>query len=80
MQEHTTKIGEGGRVVIPSEYRKALGLNIGDELILKVHNGELRLFHQKEALAKAVKAVRKIKKRVGSVDDFLAYRKKDSGD
>jgi len=39
-----TKLAEGGRIVIPPEYRQALGLRIGDEVILRLEDGTLRLF------------------------------------
>jgi len=38
-----TKVAEGGRVVIPAEFRKALGLAVGDEVILRLEDHELRL-------------------------------------
>lgn len=41
MLEVKTKIGEGGRVIIPAFLRESLHLSIGDEVILKVRDGEL---------------------------------------
>ncbi len=46
-------IGEGGRVVIPAPYRQALNLNEGDEVILQLAAGELRLLTPREALRRA---------------------------
>ena len=43
-QTCTTKISAGGRVVIPAEYRKALGVRTGDEVILTLDDGEVRLY------------------------------------
>src|SRR5207248_1536702 len=34
------KLGEGGRVVIPAEYRKALGVKPGDDIVLRLQDGE----------------------------------------
>ncbi|HEV7670825.1 MAG TPA: AbrB/MazE/SpoVT family DNA-binding domain-containing protein [Thermoanaerobaculia bacterium] len=34
MTKHLATIGEGGRLVIPAEYRKALGVATGDEVVL----------------------------------------------
>ncbi len=79
MQQQNTKIGEGGRLVIPAAYRKALDLHPGDELIIRIENGELRLFRQSQALQRIRAAVRKkITKKVSHVDEFLAERKRDS--
>lgn len=80
MQEHRIKIGEGGRVVIPAIYRKAIGINPGDELVILVQDGELRLFQQKQALKRIRKAVSKTKHKSSYVDDFLFVRRKDSGE
>ena len=78
MQQHT-KIGEGGRLIIPAAYRKALNLHPGDELIIRIENGELRLFRQSQALQRIRAAVKKkMTKKVNYVDEFLAERKRDS--
>jgi len=44
-----TKLGEGGRIVIPAEYRQALGLQVGDEVILRLEDGSLRIFTPRQA-------------------------------
>ncbi|CAM4427688.1 AbrB/MazE/SpoVT family DNA-binding domain-containing protein [Paenibacillus alkaliterrae] len=51
MEQTPIKLGEGGRIVIPSEYRKALGLNIGDELLLHMENGKLIIMNRSQAIA-----------------------------
>lgn len=48
-----TKLAEGGRIVIPAEYRQALGLQIGDELILHLEDGEVRIFTPQQAIKRA---------------------------
>jgi AbrB family looped-hinge helix DNA binding protein len=79
MQQQNTKIGEGGRLVIPAAYRKALDLHPGDELIIRIENGELRLFRQSQALERIRAAVRKkLTRKVSHVDEFLEERKRDS--
>lgn len=49
----STKIAEGGRVVIPAPYREALGIGPGDEVVLRLMDGELRLYSRKEAVRRA---------------------------
>lgn len=49
MKDTTVKLGEGGRVVIPAEFRKALGIDVGDELILHMENGTIVLLTRKQA-------------------------------
>ena len=55
----TTKIAEGGRLVIPSQYRRALGLETGDEVIVRAVDGELRILTRAEAVKRAQALVRK---------------------
>ena len=52
-------IGEGGRVVIPASYRQALGLSDGDEVILQLSEGELRILTPEQALRRAQTLVRR---------------------
>jgi AbrB family looped-hinge helix DNA binding protein len=50
MYQIKTKLGEGGRIVIPAEYRQALGLQVGDEVILRLEGKELRIFTLNQAI------------------------------
>jgi AbrB family looped-hinge helix DNA binding protein len=43
MSVMSTRITQGGRVVIPAEFRRALGLEEGDEVILRLVDSELRI-------------------------------------
>jgi len=47
------RLGDGGRLVIPAEQRKALGLHPGDTVLLGVEGGELRLVSLKESIRRA---------------------------
>lgn len=53
-----TIIREGGRLVIPSAYRKALGLKPGDEVLLSLEDGEIRVVSTRQAVARAQTLVR----------------------
>lgn len=59
MTELRTKIGKGGRLVIPARHRKALGLKPGDEVVLVQAEGELRLMSAREAVKRAQMLVRR---------------------
>jgi len=72
------KIGKGGCVIIPAIYRKALKLRIGDELIISLEDGELRLFKQCDALQKIQKSATRKSRIKNHIDDFITFRKKDS--
>lgn len=58
MDQVKTKLGEGGRIVIPAEYRQALGLQVGDEVILRLEDGALRIFTPRQAIKYAQELLR----------------------
>ena len=41
--ETRLRVNENGRVVIPASFRKALGINVGDEIVLRIEDDELRI-------------------------------------
>lgn len=55
----TTRITSGGRVVIPAEMRRALGVRTGDEVLIRLEGHELRLYTPAEAIRQAQEAVRR---------------------
>jgi AbrB family looped-hinge helix DNA binding protein len=54
---NTTKITDGGRIVIPLEYRRALNLKTGDDVIITLEEGGIHLMSRDEALRRAQKIV-----------------------
>lgn len=46
----STRIAHGGRAVIPAEHRRALGLGIDDEVIIRLVDGQLRILTHAEAI------------------------------
>ena len=44
------KVTAGGRIVIPAAFRKALGVNDGDAVVLRLQDNEVRLYSRDEAL------------------------------
>ena len=42
------RLDEGGRIVIPSAYRKALGVKPGDRVVLELLGNEIRLLSFRE--------------------------------
>ncbi len=53
MCKFKSKIGQSGRVVIPGEYRRKLGLRSGDEIILHLDDEGLHLYTPAQAVARA---------------------------
>ena len=58
MDEFRTKIGQGGRRGIPATYRKILAIEPGDEVILVLTDGEVRILTPDQAVRRAQAIVR----------------------
>ena len=59
MLQAKAKLNANGRIVVPAAVRRALDLRPGDELIMRVENGELRLSTRRQALARARRMIRR---------------------
>ena len=59
MSDILTKIAAGGRIVIPAALRHELGADIGDEVILRLVEGEIHILTRSQAIGKAQALVRK---------------------
>ncbi len=78
MSEIRVKLTEGGRIVIPVEYRQALGLHIGDDLILRLEDGEVRIFTPQQAIKRAQELVpRYISQGRSLSDELIAERRQE---
>jgi AbrB family looped-hinge helix DNA binding protein len=53
LSHHLTNISGNGRILIPAEIRKSLNLKAGDQLVMSVIDGEIRLVPQLEAIKRA---------------------------
>ena len=74
--ESFARVNENGRVVIPSSYRKALEIKAGDEVILRMEDGELRITTMKRRLERAQRRVRQyVKPGVSLADELIAERR-----
>ena len=73
------KIAEGGWVVIPAGYRKSLGVQVGDEVILVLENREVRILTQQRAIEKAQALVRRyVPEGRSLVDELIRERREES--
>jgi AbrB family looped-hinge helix DNA binding protein len=79
MDRTMTKLGEGGRLVIPSEYRKALGVETGDELVLVLEDKSIRVTTPKEGIRRAQAIIRSyIPEGVSLSEELIAERRRES--
>lgn len=74
----TTKITEGGRIVIPVEYRRALNLNIGDSIVITLEEGEVRILPRKEANRRAREIVKRYTGSRSLVEELINERKEEA--
>ena len=76
MKTNTATFDKSGRIVIPAEYRKALGVKPGDEVIVKLEDGSVRLFTLEQAIKEAQEIVRRhVPPGVSLVDELLQDRR-----
>jgi AbrB family looped-hinge helix DNA binding protein len=79
MLEMRTTLGKGGRLVIPAAYRKALGVEPGDDLIVILEQGELRIVTPAQAVQRARMLVRQfIQDGTPLVEELLEDRRKEN--
>jgi AbrB family looped-hinge helix DNA binding protein len=79
MGDISTKIAAGGRIVIPADFRRQLGADVGDEVILRVVDGTLHVMTRSQAIRKAQELVRKtIPQNRSLVQELLEERRKEA--
>jgi AbrB family looped-hinge helix DNA binding protein len=74
--ESHARINENGRIVIPASFRRALQMQAGDAVVLRIENDELRITTLRQRLAKAQRLVRKhVAPTTSLVDELIAERR-----
>lgn len=75
----TTTLREGGRLDLPDEYRQALGLEPGDEVVLKLEDGSIRLLSPRAAIERVQRVVRSyVPEGRSLVDELIAERRREA--
>lgn len=77
-QKNMTKITEGGRVLIPVEYRRALNLEVGDEVVCILYEGEIRIIPRQEAFRRAQNIIGQYVKSRSLADELISQRKEEA--
>lgn len=74
-----TTMGEGGRVVIPAEFRKSMGIKPGDEIIVSLEDGEVRISTLAQVIKRAQELVRMyVPDDVSLVDELIEERRREA--
>jgi AbrB family looped-hinge helix DNA binding protein len=77
--EFMTQIGKSGRIVVPAKFRKALDLQPGDEIVLLLENGAIRLIPLRQAVTMAQETVRQyVPHGTSLVDQLLRARREEA--
>lgn len=59
METIKTHLGKNGRVVIPAQFRKALGVSEGDTLMMTLDDGMIRILTPRKAIERVQESVRR---------------------
>jgi len=79
--ETRMRVNENGRIVIPAAFRKALGIEVGDEVVLRVQDNELRITTQQHRIQRAQERARRyVKPGTSLVNQLLAERREAAKD
>lgn len=73
------RISQGGRVVIPAAYRRALGLEPGDEVVLSLEDGKVRITTTEQLIQNAQALIQQyIPAGRSLVDELMAERRAEA--
>jgi len=75
----TVKVGAAGRIVLPAGFREAEDIQVGDDLVAYIVDGELRVMTRRRAWEAAQRLVASHVPRERSlVDEVIAERRAES--
>jgi len=84
MLDVRTKMGEGGRVIIPAIFRQSLHLEPGDDIILHFADNEIHITTPEEALIKLQTKIKRYldnaEKTLSLVDELINMRRAEAKD
>jgi AbrB family looped-hinge helix DNA binding protein len=78
MEETRAHVAENGRLVIPVSFRRALGLEAGGEVMLRLEKDELRIVTKQQRLAKAKALIRRYVPEGRSLVDELIKERREA--
>ena len=74
-----THLGKNGRVVIPAQFRKALGILEGDTLMMTLDDGMIRILTPQKAIQRVQEMVRRyVPEGVILADELIAERRAEA--
>ncbi|MGO9755486.1 MAG: AbrB/MazE/SpoVT family DNA-binding domain-containing protein [Roseiarcus sp.] len=80
MTAQSVKIINGGKMVIPAQFRREMGIGAGDTVVVEMTDGELRIRSLSSAIKKAQAIVQEsVPDNVSLVDELIADRRAAAG-
>jgi AbrB family looped-hinge helix DNA binding protein len=80
MSSLTAQVSAGGRIVIPAEIRRKMGIHSGDQVILSYHDGELHISTRKQRLKQAKAIVKACAGNISLVEQLIEERRAEAND
>lgn len=73
------RVSQSGRLSLPADFRRAIGLEHGGDVVVELEGGEIRIRTVTEVISRAQTLTRSLlgEKSEASVDAFLAARRED---
>ena len=76
-----TKLGEGGRIIIPTTFRQNLHLTVGDDIILHIQENMIYITTPNQALQKLQAKIQEYTnttgKHISLVDELISMRRSE---
>jgi len=77
--ENVTQLGKSGRITIPAKMRAALGVKTGDEVLIRLENGTIRIIPLGHAIRLAQRRVKKyVPEGVSLVEELIRSRREEA--
>lgn len=77
--EIVSQMGKSGRIIIPSKIRMALSLQTGDEIVMRLENGTIRMIPLRQAVRLAQQAVRQyVPEGTSLVEELIQARREEA--
>ena len=81
MKETTATLDRMGRLVVPASFRRALGVQPGARLVLRLDDNGIHIHTAGQALARAQELVRRyVPTGYGLSDELIADRRREASD
>jgi AbrB family looped-hinge helix DNA binding protein len=77
-EETRMRVSQNGRIVIPASFRKALGIDVGDEVVLRLQDNELRITTQQHRVQRAQERSRRYVERGASLANELLSERREA--